>query len=109
VRHWHRHVGVRRAVVGRVAPPFREFVRDERRVEVLIVGCRRGISAAGPARGEHADEVALAHRPFGQFLVLAGGGAEEVAEDHCFEFGAKLNLRRRGVQYLSHGLVLTRG
>jgi hypothetical protein len=78
-------------VVGRVTPPRREFVGDQGSLLVLII-LRRwpGGGGSGPARGQHADEVAVPHRAFGQFLVLTPSWAEQVAQDHGFQFGPEL-------------------
>ena len=41
-----------------------------------------------PARGQHADQVAVTHGAFIEFLCRATGRTEEVTDDDLFQFGA---------------------
>lgn len=93
------HVLVGGSVVHRVTAPFGQFVGDERRLFVLFLIWRAGgVSPLfpGPTRCQHADDVAIPHGALGQFLALTPGWAEQVADDHCFEFGSNLAMVRNG-------------
>ena len=91
----HGSIGIGLAVVRRVAAPFGEFVGDQRNLFVLLfIHGRLGSGTGGSAWGQHADEVAIPHRAFGQFFALATSRAEQIAQHHRFEFGPKLVLGR---------------
>src|SRR5262249_15617706 len=52
-------------------------------------------------------EVAVPHVALGQLLVGAAGRAEQVADDHRFEHGPKLDRGRDGGQHFAHGTTST--
>ena len=91
----HGRVGVGLPVVRRVTAPFGEFVGNERNLLVLFfIDGRLGSGTSGTAGSQHAHEVAIPHRAFGQFFALAASRSEQITKYHRFEFGPKLVLGR---------------
>ena len=86
------HVLVGGAVVGGVGPALGKFVGQQRRLLVFLFDFGLGRRWLGLRTGsQHADEVAVPHVALGQFLVGATGRAEQIADDHLFEHGPKLD------------------
>ena len=68
--------------------------------------------AAAPAErlwGQHADEVMISHRAFGEFFAFPASRSRQIAQHHRFEFDTKLvlgrNCRRLGHVSLQSGFV----
>ena len=68
--------------------------------------------AAVPAEqlgGQHANEVMISHRAFGEFFAFPASRSRQIAQHHRFEFGPKLVLggdcRRLGHVSLQSGFV----
>ena len=61
--------------------------------------------AASPAerlRGQHANEVMISHRAFGEFFAFPASRSRQIAQHHRFEFDTMLVLGRRNCRRLGH-------